>query len=125
MAKAGDKSSTNDKIGTEKLDEEIAGLFKPKSHKTRSTDDPQVKHAQRKAVRDAVEKFKAGHRAPRMTSISLREIPEWRALLDQEREQRERLFETLPTDGEQHRAASRVIEAGLHAGERMDGRWPR
>ena len=73
MAKADDKSSTNDKVGTEKTsitDEEIAGLFKPKSHKTRSTDDPQVKHAQRKAVRDAVEKFKAGHRAPRMMSIS-------------------------------------------------------
>ena len=95
MAKADDKSNTNDKVSTEKApitDEEIAGLFKPKSHKTRSTDDPQVKHAQRKAVRDAAEKFKAGHRAPRMTSISLREIPEERGLLDQERKQRERLL---------------------------------
>ena len=94
MAKAGDKSSTNDKVGTEKaFGEEIAGLFKPKSRKTRSTDDPQVKHAQRKAVRNAVEKFKAGHRAPRMMSISTdAEKTEWRALLDREREQRQRLL---------------------------------
>ena len=110
MAKAGDKSSTNDKVSTEKAsiaDEEIAGLFKPKSRKTRSTDDPQVKHAQRKAVRDAVEKFKAGHRAPRMMSMSLREKTEWRALLDREREQRRRMFETLPAGGKQHRVAVR------------------
>ena len=95
MAKAGDKSSTSDQIGTEK--------FKPK---TRSTDDPQVKHAQRKAVCNAVN-LKAGHRAPRMMSISLPEKTEWRALLDREREQRQRLHETLPAGGKQHQLAIR------------------
>ena len=74
MAKVRDKSSTNDKVSTEK--------FKPK---TRSTDDPQVKRARQRAVRNAVKKFKAGHRAaPRMMSISLQEKGEWRALLDRE-----------------------------------------
>ena len=66
-----------------------------------------MKHAQRKAVRNAVEKFKAGHRAPRMMSISLREKTEWRALLDREREQRGRMFETLPAGGKQHQLAVR------------------
>ena len=66
MAKAGDKSSTSDQIGTEKPARKSLGFS---NRKTRSTDDPQVKHAQRKAVRNAVEKFKAGHRAPRMMSI--------------------------------------------------------
>ena len=54
-----------------------------------------------------MEKFKAGHRAPREMSISLREKTEWRALLDREREQRRRMFETLPTGGKQHRVAVR------------------
>ena len=87
MAKAGDKSSTSDQIGTEK--------FKPK---TRSTDDPQVKRAQQQAVRNAVEKFKAGHRAPRSISLwektERRKKTKWRVRLDRERKQRKRLFET-------------------------------
>ena len=71
MAKAGGKSTTDDKVSTEKAsgDEEIAGLFKPKSHKTRSTDDPQVKRARQRAVHNAVKKSKAGHRAPRIMSM--------------------------------------------------------
>ena len=68
MAKADDKSITSDKVSTEKAaiaerDEEIAEffaeLFKPKSRKTRSTDDPQVKEVRRQSLRTAVEKYKA------------------------------------------------------------------
>ena len=113
MAKAGDKSSTTDKVSTEKAssDEEIAGLFKPKSHKTRSTDDPQVKRARQRAVHNAVKKSKAGHRAPRMMSMwektERRKKTKWRTLLDRERKQRKRLFETAPAGGKQHRVAIR------------------
>ena len=124
MAKAGDKSSTSDKVSTKKAsiakaDEEIAGLFKPKTRKTRSTDDPQVKRAQQRAVRNAVEKFEAGHRAPRMMSISLREKTErrkktkWRVRLDRERKQRKRLFETAPAGGKQPRVALRAWWAAV------------
>ena len=48
-----------------------------------------------------------------MMSISLREKTErrkktkWRVLLDRERKQRKRLFETLPAGGKQHRVAVR------------------
>ena len=140
MAKAGDKSSTSDKVSTEKAsiaerDEEIAGLFaelfKPKSRKTRSTDERSVKEARRQSLRTAIEKHKAGHRAAHDVDIAP-EKPERRALLDREREQRGRLFETAPaddasstTDPDQYAAervqyaAERVIEAGLHAGEQQ------
>ena len=48
---------------------------------------------------------KADDKSSTTDQIGLRE--KWRVLLDREREQRARLFETLPTGGKQHRVAVR------------------
>jgi hypothetical protein len=88
MAKADDKSSTSDKVSTSSsaVDEErLAAL------------GPVVKTA-RHAVAQWVAPFE-----PQITSRKT----EWRDLLDRERKQRERMFETLPTRGEQHRVAGK------------------